>query len=82
MFIVAILQQATVKPPNIIAHEKGFKFHAQHETVLTNADEFDLVWVFSSNPPQLLHNIAVSIEHFVIKHIWERVRVAILSSQF
>ena len=30
--IVAILQQATVKPPNIIAHEKGFKSHAQPQT--------------------------------------------------
>ena len=33
MFInVAILQQATVKPPNIISHGKGSKFHAQHCT--------------------------------------------------
>ena len=29
MFTVAMLQQATVMPPNIIAHEKGFEFHAQ-----------------------------------------------------
>ena len=29
MFTVAILQRATVKPPNIIAHGKGFKFHVQ-----------------------------------------------------
>ena len=26
---VAILERATVEPPNIIAHDKGFKFHAQ-----------------------------------------------------
>ena len=32
MFTVAILQRATVKPPNIIAHEKGFNFHAQPKT--------------------------------------------------
>ena len=31
-FTVAILQQATAKPHNIIAHEKGFKFHAQAQT--------------------------------------------------
>ena len=34
MFPVTILQRATVKPPNIIAHEKGFKFHAQPQTGL------------------------------------------------
>ena len=32
MFTVAILQKAKVKPPNIIAHEKDFKFHAQPKT--------------------------------------------------
>ena len=32
MFTVAMLQQATVKPPNIIAHEKDFKFHVQAQT--------------------------------------------------
>ena len=32
MFTVAILKQATVKPANIIAQEKGFKFHAQPQT--------------------------------------------------
>ena len=32
MFSVAILQQATAKPPNIIAHEKSFKFTAQPQT--------------------------------------------------
>ena len=28
MFTVAILKQALDKPPNIIAHEKAFEFHA------------------------------------------------------
>ena len=32
MFTVAILQLATVKPPNIITHEKSFQFHAQPQT--------------------------------------------------
>ena len=32
MFTVAMLQQATVKPSNINAHEKGFKCHAQPQT--------------------------------------------------
>ena len=32
VFTVAILQRATVKPPNIIALEKVFKFHAQPQT--------------------------------------------------
>ena len=33
MFTAAILQRATVKPPNINAHEieKGSKFHAQSQ---------------------------------------------------
>ena len=33
MFTFAILQQATVKLPNIIAHEKGFKFTAQIQII-------------------------------------------------
>ena len=32
MFTVTILQRAKFKPPNIIAHEKGFRFHAQPTT--------------------------------------------------
>ena len=32
VFTVAILQQTRVKPPNIIAHEKGFKIHAKPQT--------------------------------------------------
>ena len=32
MLAVAILQQATVKPPNIIAHEKVLTFQAQPQT--------------------------------------------------
>ena len=31
MFTVAILQRATVIPPNIIAREKGFTFYAQRK---------------------------------------------------
>ena len=31
-FTVTILQQATVKPPNIIVLEKGFTFYAQPQT--------------------------------------------------
>ena len=30
--ILGILERATVKPANIITHEKGFKFHAQPQT--------------------------------------------------
>ena len=32
MFSVAILQEATAKPPNILAHEKSFKFTAPPQT--------------------------------------------------
>ena len=32
MFTVATLQRATIKPPNIISLENGFKFHAQPQT--------------------------------------------------
>ena len=48
MFTVALLQQATVKLPNIIAHEKGFKFHAQPQTgaysCSSNAPPFNLIF--------------------------------------
>ena len=36
MFTVVILQQATVKPSNIIAHEKGFEFHAPGMALASN----------------------------------------------
>ena len=32
MFAVPILQRATIEPPNIITHKKGFTFHAQPQT--------------------------------------------------
>ena len=46
MFTVFILQQATVKPPNIIAHEKGFKFYEQPQTMAHNVFIGDALYIY------------------------------------
>ena len=48
MFTVAILQQAMVKPSNIIAHKKDFKLHAQPQTGAYSCYTFLLVIQYES----------------------------------
>ena len=35
-YIIYYMQQATIKPSNIIAHEKGFEFHAPGMALASN----------------------------------------------
>ena len=52
-------QRATVKPPNIIAHEKGFKFHAQPQAVhiLMNTSMLQFKMLYIVHTTHTLHTL-------------------------
>ena len=47
--MIAILQRATVKPPNNIVHKKGFKYDAQSQTGAFSVSHLlSIIGMFSS----------------------------------
>ena len=66
MFTVAILQQATVKPPNFIANEKASKFHAQPQT---GAYSCLALFVMGPSTLQLLKFLAFIIYYDSFYHL-------------